>query len=299
MEVLESFYALLRRCREHCRGRKYVEHRTERPHECDGRCGPHRCQPLSAGSVLIVHAILSGALDHAVRWGWIAVNPAQLARRPAAPTPNPRPPAAAEAAAMLTATWEDPDWGMLVWLAMVTGARRGELCAVRLRHVDLDAAVLVVEKSQGQIGGAQWEKDTKTHQGRRIALDPDTVLLLAAHIERCRARCRALGVDLTPDSFVFSTAPDSSTPLRPDSVTQRYGRLAKRLGIRTHLHALRHYSATELLTAGVDARTIAGRLGHSGGGSTTLRVYSAWVSEADQRAAVSLARRLPKPKAQA
>ena len=83
--------------------------------------------------------------------------------------------------------------------------------------------------------------------------------------------------------------------LRPDSVTQRYGRLAKRLGIKTHLHALRHYSATELIAAGVDPRTVAGRLGHSGGGSTTLRVYSAWVSEADQRAAVSLARRLPRP----
>jgi len=45
--------------------------------------------------------------------------------------------------------------------------------------------------------------------------------------------------------------------------------------------------------AGVDVRTVAGRLGHSGGGSTTLRVYSAWVSEVDQRAAGSLAARMP------
>ena len=60
-----------------------------------------------------------------------------------------------------------------------------------------------------------------------------------------------------------------------------------------HLHQLRHYSATELIAAGVDVRTVAGRLGHGGGGATTLRVYSAWVSEADQRAAGSLAARLP------
>src|SRR4051794_13467251 len=45
--------------------------------------------------------------------------------------------------------------------------------------------------------------------------------------------------------------------------------------IRTS-HALRHYSATELLAAGVDLRTVAGRLGHGGGGATTLRVYAAW-----------------------
>ena len=52
-------------------------------------------------------------------------------------------------------------------------------------------------------------------------------------------------------------------------------------------------AATELIAAGVDVRTVAGRLGHGGGGSTTLRVSSAWIAEADQRAAYSLAARLP------
>jgi len=76
-------------------------------------------------------------------------------------------------------------------------------------------------------------------------------------------------------------------------VSQRYSRLAQRLGIKTTIHKLRHYSATELISAGVDVRTVAGRLGHGGGGTTTLRVYAAWVSEADQRAATGLLARLP------
>ncbi|MFI6160756.1 GntR family transcriptional regulator [Micromonospora haikouensis] len=59
------------------------------------------------------------------------------------------------------------------------------------------------------------------------------------------------------------------------------------------MHALRHYSATELINAGVDVRTVAGRLGHGGGGTTTLRVYAAWLSESDQRAAGTLAARMP------
>lgn len=45
----------------------------------------------------------------------------------------------------------------------------------------------------------------------------------------------------------------------------------------------------------MDVRTVAGRLGHGGGGSTTLRVYSAWVSEADQKAAGTFAVRMPAP----
>jgi integrase len=79
----------------------------------------------------------------------------------------------------------------------------------------------------------------------------------------------------------------------PSSVSQRYSRLAQRLRIDTHLHALQHYSATELIAAGVDVRTVAGRLGHSGGGTTTLRVYAAWLSESDQRASAGLAARMP------
>ena len=60
-----------------------------------------------------------------------------------------------------------------------------------------------------------------------------------------------------------------------------------------NIHELRHYTATELISAGVDVRTVAGRLGHGGGGTTTLRTYAAWVAEADQRAAGALDEHMP------
>ena len=72
---------------------------------------------------------------------------------------------------------------------------------------------------------------------------------------------------------------------RRRAVTCRYSRLTSKLGIDTQLKQLRHYSATELLTAGVDLRTVAGRLGH---GTTTLRHYAAWVGSADQAAAKTI-----------
>jgi integrase len=51
----------------------------------------------------------------------------------------------------------------------------------------------------------------------------------------------------------------------------------------------RHFNATQLLAAGVDLRTTAGRLGHGDGGATTLKVYASWTRPADQRAAELLA----------
>jgi integrase len=153
--------------------------------------------------------------------------------------------------------------------------------------------VLTIRRAIAQHGTDRHEKDTKTHQQRRVSLDPETVKALTEHWERCSARCEALGFPLARDAFVFSLSPDGREHLVPSSVTQRYSRLARRWEIHTHLYNLRHYSATELIAAGVDVRTVAGRLGHSGGGVTTLRVYAAWLAEADQRASTSLAARAP------
>ncbi|MDQ6874935.1 MAG: site-specific integrase [Actinomycetota bacterium] len=311
-EVLESFYACLRSCRDHCDGRKGVDHRTPGEHECRAtmhrtskahdcgiagcrvlECRPHVCRGLSPSTIRQIHWILAGALKRAVRWRWIAQSPIAQAEPPSAPRPNPRPPSAAEAALLASEAWKDPDWGTFVWLAMTTGARRGELCGLRWSHIDLESGVIAFIASIAQDGKDRWQKDTKTHQHRRVALDLETVAVLSEHYGRCAARADAVGTELLPQAFVFSLSSDGSTHLVPDSVSQRFRNMAARVGLSTHLHTLRHYSATELVAAGTDVRTIAGRLGHAGGGTTTLRVYAAWVSEADQRAAAVLGPRMP------
>jgi integrase len=311
-DVLDSFYAELHRCQDHCRGNHGVDHRTRAAHRCDEhedapcsppdsncsacrrRCPPHQCQPLSDSTIRQIHYVLSGAYKRAVRWRWAAVSPIAQVEPPSASRPDPRPPTVEEAARIINEAWRDPDWGALVWLAVTTGARRGELCGLRWSSVDLDRAVLTLRTSVATDERGRWYlKDTKTHQQRRVALDPETVSVLAELRSRSEARAGALGITLDSEAFVFSLTPDRAAHLLPSSVTQRYSKLASRLGIETHLHALRHYSATELIAAGVDVRTVAGRLGHSGGGTTTLRVYSAWRDEADQRAASNLGLRMP------
>src|SRR5919199_6862534 len=292
-EVLDSFYAQLRTCRAHCQGRRYIEHRVAGEHECDVRCRLHMCRPLADSSIRQIHGILSGACKRAVRWRWIATNPIDQAEPPTPGRSDPRPPSPGQAARIANEAWTDLDWGMLVWLALMTGARRGELCALAWDRVDFATGVLTIRSSIAQTGAKTWEKHTKTHQQRRITLDDGTLALLRAYLRRCRDRAEALDFELPGNARIFSLSPDGSTWLKPDSVGQRYARMCARVGWDMNLHQLRHYSATELIAAGVDVRTVAGRLGHGGGGSTTLRVYSAWVAEADQRAADSLTGRLP------
>ena len=324
--LLEEFYAELRRCSVRCAGQPYVEHRTGKPHECrtvkhrrpPGRppaggypahdcaekgcsvveCRPHVCTPLSPATIRRIHFTVRGVLSAAERWGWITSNPAVLARKPRVPTPQPDPPTVAQASRIIDAAWaEDDDWGTLVWLVMVTGMRRAELLALRWSDVDLDAGMLTVRRNYVRVNRTSIEKDTKTHQMRRLSLDPATVEVLTEHHERYAALCRQIAVEPAPSSFLFSYRPEHDRPCDPSGVTHRYARMCKELGIDSHLHALRHYSATELLSAGVDLRTVAGRLGHGGGGggATTLRVYAAWVGESDKRAAEILGSRMARP----
>jgi hypothetical protein len=80
---------------------------------------------------------------------------------------------------------------------------------------------------------------------------------------------------------VLSPSGDGSSPYIPDTLTDYYKRAAKKLGVATHFHELRHFSATTAIAGGADVRTVAGRLGHADP-SVTLKVY-AHVLEARDR----------------
>jgi integrase len=239
---------------------------------------------------------LRRALSQGVKWGWLPTNPAALASPPKVVQQEARPPSPEEVAKLINAAWAaDPDFGTLLWVAMTTGARRGELCALRWSHVRFQEGDLLITSNYVVRRRGRKVKDTKTHQSPRIAMDKATSAILAEHLERCRTRAAVYGCELAPDGYVFSLDPDGHSPRLPDSVTRRMTRLAHRLGMPgRHLHEFRHYSATQLLAAGVDLRTVAGRLGH-GGGAVTLRVYASFVAAADRRAAELLGGKLAPP----
>ncbi|MGH2969027.1 MAG: tyrosine-type recombinase/integrase [Solirubrobacteraceae bacterium] len=166
-ELLETLYAHLGRCKDlSCNGKKHPG---------------HACKPLSSSTIRQIHFILRSSLDRSVRWGYIGINPAALAEPPSVDDAAPDPPSAEEAAALLNEAWNEPWWGLLLWLVMVTGCRRGELCAVRWADLDLTRGVLTLEHSayQSKTKGLHVKK-TKSKQKRRIALDSQTVELLMA-----------------------------------------------------------------------------------------------------------------------
>ncbi|MER5938637.1 tyrosine-type recombinase/integrase [Streptomyces sp. NPDC001928] len=284
-EMLELFYARLRQCQDSAKAGA-----TARP-------TPRRCRSTSASrsprTPSASHFILRPALNRGLHWGYVTTNVAALAEPPSQPKPNPDPPTPEEAALVLNTAWQrDLDWGTFLFMTMVTGSRRGEMCALRWSDINLNRLELFVKHSNN----GRRIKDTKTHQRRMQAIDVITRSVLVAHRARAEERCKALDGELARAALVFSGEADSTDPLVPSSVSQRYRRLAQKLKIHTHrLKDLRAYNVTELLGAGADVRTVAGRVGHGGGGATTLKYYAAFLASSDRQAVTAFAKQLPVP----
>jgi integrase len=256
--------------------------------------------PMTPSAIRDVHAVLSGAFKQAMVWGWISHNPVPLTTPPAVEQPDTRPPEVGQAERLIeTAMAEDPELGLFLVLAVVLGARRGELCSLRWSDVDFDQGDVLVAGSVIILPGQPLlDRDvTKTRTKRRVAVGAGTLELLRTHrVEQAKAALAA-GVALPPDAYVFSRAPDGSKPIRPDGVSHRFAELARRLGINCRLHDLRHFMVTQLISAGVDVRTVSGRAGHRDGGRTTLGTYAHFQVAQDRQAAELMERLLRLPAA--
>ena len=200
-------------------------------------------------------------------------------------------PTVAEVQKMIAAAdKDDPDIAALIAIAAMTGARRGELCGLRWGDVDFGDLTLTIERSVADMGrGKLITKDTKTHAARRLALDEFSEATLRRHLAVAEDRAEDLGIEVTPDTPVFTY--NMVTPIAPDTVSHYVRRIAESVGVDTHLHAIRHFAASQLVAGGPDVRTVAGRLGHRDA-CVTLRVYSHMLPERDRDAAEALGKAL-------
>jgi integrase len=146
--------------------------------------------------------------------------------------------------------------------------------------------MVTIERGIILVDGGLKERATKTHSRRIVSLDEGTLDRLRQHLDVEQAAAAACGSALRPEAFAFSRRPGGTAPLRPDNCTSTFDKLTRRAGLSgfSLKDATRHLAATQLIAAGVDVRTVAGRLGHARA-STTLDIYSHWLPARDRQAA--------------
>jgi integrase len=264
---------------------------------------------LSPATVHKYHCILSAACRQAVKWGWIDTAPTARSTPPKERRTEMNVPTPVEVSALIKAAdGKDPVLGTAVALAALTGARRGELIALRWSDIDLAKGSIKIARSLTVTHGKRHVGPTKTRASRDVAIDPIGVEVLNSRWARMvdlSARTRS---QMVPDPCVLSYQANGATPVNPDTLTHGFRTLCEEMELpaldklrdtlatakRTDLapgerwpfrfHDLRHFSVTTLIAAGVDVRTVADRHGHANA-TMTLNRYAHALPERDREAA--------------
>jgi integrase len=192
-----------------------------------------------------IHSILSGAFAAGQRWEWTDRHPTRSAKPPT-PTRRPIPATSPDDVAKVIAEARSRSaaLGLYLWLVAVTGVRRGELRGLPVCDIDLDRGLVHIAFNYVVRGGRRVRKDTKTHQDRWLAIDPDTCALIATYLDEIRAKLAAVGVGLRDDAYLFSNDPAHARAWNPDWATHKVAEAADAAAVKLDIKGGRHYTAS-------------------------------------------------------
>ena len=153
--------------------------------------------------------------------------------------------------------------GVAIELALTTGMRRGEVCALRWGDVsDADHSV-TVRRALGNAEGGFYVKEPKTSSSvRTIPLTRHTWELLASMRAEATRTLAPFGLSAA-DAYILGTQEPESRPYNPTMLGKDFAAFCKMNGFKCTFHDLRHTFATMMIAKGVDVRTVASYLGHA------------------------------------
>ena len=230
---------------------------------------------LSDSTVRHIHTMLHGAMKAAVQAHIIPKNPTENAT---APKSNYKPMqvlSEQELDTFLQAVQKDDIWRDFFYTELMTGLRRGEICALMWRDFDAKAGTLGISRtlhSKGQ--GVYALGDTKTSHGNRTIILPESVAALL------RARKKN-----SISQWIFPQPASPELPMNPGTAYRRLKTLLEEAGLPSiRFHDLRHTFATLALQNGMDVKTLSAMLGHVSA-ATTLDIYTHSTSDMQHAAA--------------
>lgn len=240
---------------------------------------------LSAATVRRRLNILQSMLRLAVKLGLINESPASAEKLtlPKKTVPKVEIFSKQEAAEMLEALEnEDLQFRTLIQLAIFTGARRGELVALKFSDVDFEQRKITIERAAVKVKGEETIiKPPKDYEVRTVTVNENCIeLIRALKCEKARERQR-LGTQWKGDNWLFTQW--NGEIMNPQTPTKQFSKFLAKNGLKHRkFHSLRHTSATLLLYAGVNIKQVQGRLGH--GDIETTNKYLHLIEEADVEA---------------
>lgn len=223
-------------------------------------------QPAADRSKQYVFSVLRRAFSRGIQWGVLVRNPCDGCERPKSQKHQINPLNLQQSQEFLAAALESPLQALFV-VAIQTGARQGELRALRWSDVNLAEKTLSIRRTLTETDEGTVEKTTKTSKGVRQVTLPDLALEVLTELRK-----ESLRRAWSKNGVVFHLGNEKH--LTRGQVNREFTRVLKRANLpRIRFHDLRHTHATILLLKGVHAKIVQERLGHSTIG-ITIDTYS-------------------------
>ena len=232
-----------------------------------------KIKPMAAKGVGLVHGVMYGAMDHALRMELISRNPVALVSPPPVPNSEAYTPEVNQVKALLKLAEkkQNPYWECIHLIAY-TGMRRGEALALEWKHVDLDNMSVKVHQSLTVPKTGILIASPKTENSKRtVNLDERTTEILRKHRDKQIELAAKLGIE--PAQILFPRA-NQSRWTHPNTIGYAIETLSEAIGCPDiTLRSLRHFHATVALNATKDVVVVSKRIGHSSP-AITLKVYA-------------------------
>lgn len=203
------------------------------------------------GRTIAVYELLAKVFNAALREGVLNRSPLSGVQRPTRKTKRavPLDPGTVEALAEAI----DPRYRPAVLLGAYAGLRAGEIGGLRIQDVDFARARIQVEQQVRTVDGTAEVAGLKTDASRRQITVPASVAEeLARYVE---------SFPPAEDGRIFVAAKGGLVD--HETLNKALRRAAKRIGVETHFHELRHTCAALLIAQGSHPKQVQAQLGHS------------------------------------
>jgi len=254
------------------------------------KSGGKKNRPLSHSTYRACVNVLSMGLNHAVSKKKLAFNPIVNVKRLKGRT-KPIIAYSMQEIKLLLNNLSTYRLYAFFFLACHTGARRGELVALRWSDLNFNNQTLSINKTRGKSNGIDYEEDTTKNENgmRSIELSSDTVEILRAHKERQNLEQMVFGNAWQDTGYIFTK--EDGSPIDPTRPYFIFKRALQELNLRNEpLHVLRHTHITELLRSGISPHIVAFRVGDTV--PTILETYASVIALDDRLSADTFTERV-------
>ncbi|WP_207695194.1 hypothetical protein DOK67_0001270 [Enterococcus sp. DIV0212c] len=235
-------------------------------------------ESLAASSVHIVFRIIRSCFEAAKERSYIYINPCERTVLPKINKQKVQALTRVQQKAVEVESMKN-NKGLPILLALETGMRIGEICALKWEDIDFDSSVLKVQRTKQRISlPSSSGQRTKIIETTPKTIHANRIIPMSSKIKKALLHLKKQAVS----AYVVTNKEHS---IEPRTVSYRFERIKRKLGLNNvSFHALRHTFATRCVELGVNIAAISSLLGHSSI-KLTLDTYTNSFLE-EQRAAI-------------